>query len=242
MLVDEPLGLTGVSLGENSGPLVENLGGPSIVDTVEPCDRDLLIAAAWLHDIGYSPLVVDTGLHSLDGARYLQRLGYPARLCGLIAHHSGARFEATQRGLTAGRRPPAQQRRRSRRVHRRRPRLHHVPADREADRADRGRRRTGAPGAGQGADAVTMIGRFQGSVPDLDTQRPVLGSWGAIGGSWALPLSLYLVSKSYLSLPAGYPIIGTNGVRDGDDVLRFLLSGATAVQLASAVMTRGRAS
>lgn len=90
-----------------------------------------------------------------------------------------------------------------------------------------------------GADAVSMIGRFQGFMPDLGTQRPVLGSWGAIGGSWTLPLSLYWVSKSHLALPAGFPIIGTNGARDGDDVLRFLLSGATAVQLASAVLTRG---
>jgi hypothetical protein len=57
--------------------------------------------AAWLHDIGYSPIVADTGLHSLDGARYLHRLGYRPRLCSLVAHHSGARFEAAQRGLAA---------------------------------------------------------------------------------------------------------------------------------------------
>lgn len=90
-----------------------------------------------------------------------------------------------------------------------------------------------------GADAVTLTGRYQGFLPDLDSQRPVLGSWGAIGGSWALPLSLYWVSKSHLALPAGYPLIGTNGARDGDDVLRFLLSGASAVQLASAILLRG---
>lgn len=90
-----------------------------------------------------------------------------------------------------------------------------------------------------GADIVAMIGRFQGFLPDLDTQRPVLGSWGAIGGSWALPLSLYWVSKSYLALPSGTPIIGTNGARDGDDALRFLLSGAGAVEFASAVLMRG---
>src|SRR6266568_4823565 len=35
-------------------------------------DADLLEAAAWLHDIGYSPSLVVTGLHSLDGARYLR--------------------------------------------------------------------------------------------------------------------------------------------------------------------------
>jgi dihydroorotate dehydrogenase len=93
--------------------------------------------------------------------------------------------------------------------------------------------------ADAGADAVTLTGRYQGFLPDLDTQRPVLGSWGAIGGAWALPLSLYWISKSHLALPPGYPLIGTNGARDGDDVLRFLLSGATAVQLASAILLRG---
>jgi len=34
-------------------------------------DADLLEAAAWLHDIGYSPDLAVTGFHPLDGARYL---------------------------------------------------------------------------------------------------------------------------------------------------------------------------
>jgi len=40
---------------------------------VAPNDRDLLVAAAWLHDIGYADSVADTGLHPLDGAEYLTR-------------------------------------------------------------------------------------------------------------------------------------------------------------------------
>jgi hypothetical protein len=35
-------------------------------------DADLLEVAAWLHDIGYAPGLVITGLHALDGARYLR--------------------------------------------------------------------------------------------------------------------------------------------------------------------------
>src|SRR6266705_2570551 len=35
-------------------------------------DAHLLEAAAWLHDIGYVPDLATTGLHSLDGARYLR--------------------------------------------------------------------------------------------------------------------------------------------------------------------------
>jgi dihydroorotate dehydrogenase len=89
-----------------------------------------------------------------------------------------------------------------------------------------------------GADAVAMIGRFQGFVPDLETRAPVLSSYGAIGGRWALPVSCYWVSKAFSALP-GTALIGTNGARDGDDVLRFLLSGASAVELASAVLIRG---
>lgn len=89
-----------------------------------------------------------------------------------------------------------------------------------------------------GADAVAMIGRFQGFVPDLKTRQPVMSSWAAIGGRWAMPVSMYWVSKSHIALP-DVPIIGTNGARDGDDVLRFLLSGACAVEMASAVMLRG---
>ncbi|HEY4008263.1 MAG TPA: HD domain-containing protein, partial [Pseudonocardia sp.] len=60
---------------------------------------DCLVAAAWLHDIGYSPEVRDTGLHSLDGASYLRNHGWPAVIVDLVAHHSGARFEADERGL-----------------------------------------------------------------------------------------------------------------------------------------------
>jgi putative nucleotidyltransferase with HDIG domain len=67
--------------------------------TVPSADRDLLVAAAWLHDIGYAPEVIDTGFHSLDGARYLDRMGWPSRLTSLVAHHSGARFVAEVRGL-----------------------------------------------------------------------------------------------------------------------------------------------
>jgi putative nucleotidyltransferase with HDIG domain len=60
---------------------------------------DLVCAAAWLHDIGYAPQLRDTGFHPIDGARELRRLGADETLCGLVAHHSGARHEARLRGL-----------------------------------------------------------------------------------------------------------------------------------------------
>ena len=63
-------------------------------------DADLLEAAAWLHDIGYSPELADTGFHPLDGARYLLDVEHAdTRLCRLVANHSCAILEAEDRGL-----------------------------------------------------------------------------------------------------------------------------------------------
>ena len=51
-------------------------------------DADLLEAAAWLHDIGYSPDLAVTGLHALDGARYLRDTKHAdTMLCRLVAYH-----------------------------------------------------------------------------------------------------------------------------------------------------------
>jgi hypothetical protein len=69
------------------------------VATILPAqDGDLLVAAAYLHDIGYAPSLNQFGFHALDGARFLHVRGQE-RLASLVAHHSGARFEAEERGL-----------------------------------------------------------------------------------------------------------------------------------------------
>jgi hypothetical protein len=58
-----------------------------------------LVAAAWLHDIGYHPVLRQTGFHPLNGALHLKRAGWPAAMCDLVAHHSGSRFVAAVRHL-----------------------------------------------------------------------------------------------------------------------------------------------
>ena len=63
-------------------------------------DADLLEAAAWKHDTGYASGLATTGLHQLDGARYLHDAQHAApMLCRLVAHHSCAIIEADARGL-----------------------------------------------------------------------------------------------------------------------------------------------
>jgi hypothetical protein len=73
-----------------AGSLAPVLGG----------DAGLLEATAWLHDIGYVSDLAVTGLHALDGARYLRDVHQAdAVLCRLVAHHSCAIVEAEERGL-----------------------------------------------------------------------------------------------------------------------------------------------
>jgi hypothetical protein len=63
-----------------------------------PEDADDLVAAAYLHDVGYAPELESTGFHPLDGARHLRLLGHD-RVAGLVAHHTRALHEARLRGL-----------------------------------------------------------------------------------------------------------------------------------------------
>jgi dihydroorotate dehydrogenase (NAD+) catalytic subunit len=110
-----------------------------------------------------------------------------------------------------------------------------------------------------GADSVVFPGRFLGLVPDIETQEPFLGSNVGIGGYWNLPLSCYWIARAHRILAREtsasdvdgdaesrersntpeFPLIGTNGARSGLDVVRFLLAGASAVEMASVVLTRG---
>jgi dihydroorotate dehydrogenase (NAD+) catalytic subunit len=90
-----------------------------------------------------------------------------------------------------------------------------------------------------GADVVCLAGRNLAFLPDPETRRPVLGTFAAIGGGWALPLTLRWIARARQRLGHDRPLIGTNGARDGLDVARFLLAGASAVQMTTAVFTEG---
>lgn len=72
-----------------------------IAGAFDEADRVPLVAAAYLHDIGYAPSLRVTGLHSLDGARYLRDVEMHARVVNLVAYHSCALIEAEERGLAA---------------------------------------------------------------------------------------------------------------------------------------------
>ena len=63
---------------------------------------DLIVAAAFLHDIGYSPAIAATGFHPLDGARHLRDAENADDLLSrLVANHTASATEAFERGLAA---------------------------------------------------------------------------------------------------------------------------------------------
>jgi dihydroorotate dehydrogenase (NAD+) catalytic subunit len=90
-----------------------------------------------------------------------------------------------------------------------------------------------------GADAVILMGRFMGFMPDLETEAPLLNTSAAIGGGWALPLTARCIALTRKRIGRDYPLLATNGARCGLDVARFLLSGAVATEMASLVLMRG---
>lgn len=89
-----------------------------------------------------------------------------------------------------------------------------------------------------GADAVGLVGRYPGFLPDLEGGS-VLGSWGAWSSPGCLPMSLYWVGKAFQRLDV--PLIGTNGARTATDVRRFLAAGARAVEVVTALWIGGPA-
>ena len=76
---------------------VANAAG-ELAQQLDQDDGHALIASAYLHDIGYSQDLTDSGFHPLDGAQHLRALGHE-RLASLVAHHTGAKHEAELRGL-----------------------------------------------------------------------------------------------------------------------------------------------
>ncbi|MDZ4687926.1 MAG: dihydroorotate dehydrogenase [Planctomycetaceae bacterium] len=84
-----------------------------------------------------------------------------------------------------------------------------------------------------GADAVSLINTFQGLVVDWRKRKPVLGNGlGGLSGPAIKPLALRIVWQVAQKL--NVPIIGIGGIQSLDDVLEFLVCGATAVQIGTA--------
>src|SRR5699024_8731013 len=72
----------------------------AVAAVLNPAAHSPLVISAYLHDIGYAHRAADTGLHQLDGARFLAGRKVSMDVCRLVAHHSLAHIEADARGLS----------------------------------------------------------------------------------------------------------------------------------------------
>ncbi len=85
-----------------------------------------------------------------------------------------------------------------------------------------------------GADWVVLGNTVWGAGFDIETRRPLLsGVIGGYSGRPLKPIALRCVWEVSSSLP-DLPIVGTGGVASGDDVVEFLLAGASAVGVGTA--------
>lgn len=84
-----------------------------------------------------------------------------------------------------------------------------------------------------GADAISLINTLLGMAIDVNTRRPILSNiTGGLSGPAIKPLALRMVWE--VSKAVTVPIIGMGGIMSGEDVVEFLLAGATAVSVGTA--------
>jgi dihydroorotate dehydrogenase (NAD+) catalytic subunit len=89
--------------------------------------------------------------------------------------------------------------------------------------------------ADAGADGFSLINTLLGMVIDTDTMRPVLGGvTGGLSGPAIRPVAVRCVWQVRQALPH-LPILGMGGIRSGLDALQFVLAGASAVSVGTAV-------
>ncbi|MEX0824651.1 MAG: dihydroorotate dehydrogenase [Pirellulaceae bacterium] len=84
-----------------------------------------------------------------------------------------------------------------------------------------------------GADAVCLINTLLGMAVDWRRRRPMLGNvMGGLSGPAIKPVALRCVHQVHAAVKI--PIIGIGGIATIDDVMQFLISGASAVQIGTA--------
>jgi dihydroorotate dehydrogenase (NAD+) catalytic subunit len=86
-----------------------------------------------------------------------------------------------------------------------------------------------------GADGLSMINTLLGMVVDTRTMRPALaGVTGGLSGPAIRPVAVRCVWQVHAALP-DVPILGMGGIASGRDALEFVLAGASAVAVGTAV-------
>jgi len=95
--------------------------------------------------------------------------------------------------------------------------------------------------AGEGASALTVANTYPAMAVDHSTRKSRLGNpTGGLSGPAIKPISLRQVWEA--SKVVEIPVVGLGGIETANDVLDYILMGATAVQVGTATFTDPRAS
>jgi len=89
-----------------------------------------------------------------------------------------------------------------------------------------------------GADAITAINTVRAMAIEIETTRPLLANKiGGLSGSAIKPVAVRCVYEIYRHVDV--PVIGCGGITDWRDAVEFMLAGASAVQIGTAIAFKG---
>jgi len=87
---------------------------------------------------------------------------------------------------------------------------------------------------GQGADSVSLVNTFLGMAIDAEKRIPLLSTiTGGLSGPAIKPIALRMVWQVYNAVKI--PIIGMGGIMNSTDAIEFMLAGASAIQVGTAI-------
>ena len=89
-----------------------------------------------------------------------------------------------------------------------------------------------------GADAITAVNTVKAMAIEVETTRPILANkFGGLSGPAIKPIAVRAVYDVYRSV--NVPIIGCGGITSWQDAVEFMLAGASAVQIGTAIAFKG---
>jgi dihydroorotate dehydrogenase (NAD+) catalytic subunit len=87
---------------------------------------------------------------------------------------------------------------------------------------------------GQGADSISLINTLLGMAVNAETRKPVLSTiTGGLSGPAVKPIALRMVWQVYNAVKI--PVIGIGGIMNATDAIEFMIAGASAIQVGTAL-------
>jgi dihydroorotate dehydrogenase (NAD+) catalytic subunit len=88
-----------------------------------------------------------------------------------------------------------------------------------------------------GSDALSVINTIMGMAIDIEKRAPVIGNVrGGLSGPAIKPIALLKVQQVYeVAGPRGIPIIGQGGITSANDAIEFIIAGASAIGIGTAL-------